>query len=104
VITAAVGLNLIFIPLYGITGAAFATLGAYSIFNLIKFLFILIRFKLQPFNHKNLLVLIIGAVSYLLIGSIPLDFHYLVNILILLQLLHMHVNLKKLHLKFMLIE
>jgi len=50
----AVLLNIILIPLYGIAGAAIATGIANFTFNFLKFLFIKIKFKMQPFNTTSL--------------------------------------------------
>ena len=46
--------NYIFIPMWGITGAAFASSVSLVIFNLIKFVFILIKFKMSPFSLKTI--------------------------------------------------
>jgi len=42
--------NLVFIPLFGITGAAIATALSALIYNFVKYLYIWHTFKLQPFN------------------------------------------------------
>jgi O-antigen/teichoic acid export membrane protein len=59
--------NLIFIPKWGITGAAFASALSIVIFNVIKFLFIFLKFRMQPFSFNTikgigiiLLTLLIG--------------------------------------------
>lgn len=56
--------NLLLIPKYGITGAAIATAFTMLIFNLSRYLFILFKFKLQPFTSHNLLLIIIGVAIY----------------------------------------
>ncbi|WP_069659636.1 polysaccharide biosynthesis C-terminal domain-containing protein [Arcticibacter eurypsychrophilus] len=66
-----IGANLIFIPLYGITGAAIASALTFFIFNLARYLFILFVFKLQPFNYNTPLVLLTGVVTYYLVHFIP---------------------------------
>lgn len=60
-------LNFIFISLYGAIGAAVATALSVLIFNFLKWFFLLRVFKMQPFNFKNLLVILVGGAS-LLIG------------------------------------
>jgi O-antigen/teichoic acid export membrane protein len=60
-------LNFVFIPVYGGVGAALATTLSFFIFNLMKWSYIKIRFKMQPFGMKHLIVLLIAGVS-LLIG------------------------------------
>lgn len=63
--------NLLFIPMYGITGAALGTALSLIIFNVIKFLFVYYKFKLQPFTYNNLKVLVIGAATLLIGCYIP---------------------------------
>lgn len=63
--------NLIFIPLYGITGAAIASAVTLLVFNLARYLFILFVFKMQPFSYKTPLTIITGVVTYSLVNTIP---------------------------------
>ncbi|MEH6305048.1 oligosaccharide flippase family protein [Olivibacter sp. CPCC 100613] len=65
--------NLLFIPKFGITGAAMATALTMFIFNLSRYLFILIKFKLQPFTFNNLLLIAIGIIVYWLSTLIPVQ-------------------------------
>lgn len=61
-----IALNLILIPIYGINGAAIASLVSIMLFNLLKMVFIKIKYKMIPFSIKNLyLIVIIGAIWYL---------------------------------------
>ncbi|PIB32011.1 sugar isomerase [Gaetbulibacter sp. 5U11] len=57
-------LNLIFIPLYGINGAAYASCISIFTYNTIKLLFVYKKFKIQPFTlatlKTTLLILICG--------------------------------------------
>ncbi len=54
--------NLIFIPLYGITGAAMATALSVLIHNTLYFFYIRHRFGIQPYSRKTLLgLLLLGA-------------------------------------------
>jgi len=48
--------NLYFIPLFGITGAALGTLIAIGTFNLLKYVYILFRFKMQPFSLHTIYI------------------------------------------------
>lgn len=57
--------NLVFIPMYGIDGAAFATLLTLFLYNLSKYLFIYKKFGFQPFNYKFLIISLTGGFSYL---------------------------------------
>ncbi|HEY8402490.1 MAG TPA: polysaccharide biosynthesis C-terminal domain-containing protein, partial [Cytophagaceae bacterium] len=63
--------NYIFIPIYGINGAAFATFLSTSLFNIIKFTFLKFKFNLQPFTTRTLKVLIISTTTYLIVAHIP---------------------------------
>ncbi|WP_461640235.1 lipopolysaccharide biosynthesis protein [Labilibaculum euxinus] len=56
--------NLIMIPILGINGAAIASLFSTFVFNVSKYLFLLKKYKLQPFNFKYLLVILIAFVAY----------------------------------------
>jgi O-antigen/teichoic acid export membrane protein len=55
----------IFIKLFSGLGAAIAIAVSMFIFNFIKWLFLFRAYKLQPFNGKNLLVLLIGVITIL---------------------------------------
>ena len=45
-------LNIILIPVFGLTGAAAASLTSIIIFNIIKYIFIKIKFGISPFTIK----------------------------------------------------
>lgn len=64
-------LQRIFIPHYGIIGAAIATTCASVIYNTMLFITVYSFFKLQPFNKKNLQVLAIIIVIFFSIYFIP---------------------------------
>lgn len=63
--------NFIFIPLMGLTGAAIATLISVTAYQTFKFVLIMVKFKMQPFNSKTLLALFTIGVSYLILYFIP---------------------------------
>jgi len=56
--------NLLFIPIWGIEGAAIATASTIVVFNLIRFIFVYIKLKIQPFSVKTILVLFILAIAF----------------------------------------
>jgi O-antigen/teichoic acid export membrane protein len=64
--------NIIFIPLWGITGAAFSSLVSTILFNLARILFLYKKFRMQPFNYRFLFVILFLSVTlvvgYLLQG------------------------------------
>ncbi|MFA5418069.1 MAG: polysaccharide biosynthesis C-terminal domain-containing protein [Bacteroidales bacterium] len=74
--------NLIFIPLFGIIGAAIASLMSKIIYNTIKFLFLLKTYKLQPFDRKYAYLLIISILVYISSLLIPPIRNYLIDIFV----------------------
>jgi O-antigen/teichoic acid export membrane protein len=59
----AVFTNLIFIPIYGIVGAAIATAISIFLYNCFKGLFVYWKYKIQPFSVKTFYCLIIGVLA-----------------------------------------
>ncbi len=59
-------LNIIFIPIYGIKGSAFATLLSITAYSLAKLLFVVKKLHLYPFTKQNLYSLLVTAVLFLL--------------------------------------
>ncbi|WP_421978376.1 polysaccharide biosynthesis C-terminal domain-containing protein [Roseivirga seohaensis] len=60
-----IALNVLLIPKYGIEGAAIASFLAMLTFNLSKFLFVWVKFRIQPFSLGSIkLVAIIGLVLW----------------------------------------
>ncbi len=79
-----VGLNYIFIVWFdlGIVGAALATSISIFTYNLIKLVFIWIKFKMQPFVWKSLMVILLGAILYLFASLLPLTSSAYLNIVV----------------------
>jgi O-antigen/teichoic acid export membrane protein len=73
-------LNWLFIPMYGLEGCAYATLISIFMFNLIKLVFIQVKFKMQPLNIKMLATLFIGLALWYAILHMPHFNHHLVNL------------------------
>ncbi|MFQ3213722.1 MAG: O-antigen/teichoic acid export membrane protein [Marivirga sp.] len=67
-----VSLNIWLIPIYGLTGAAFASLLAVLIFNLLKLIFIWSYLKFQPFSLHTLSVIGITVCCYFIVQLLPL--------------------------------
>ena len=61
----------IFIPLFGLTGAALAIVLSKLINNITRYLFVKKTFKLDPYNYSFLVVVGIGLLSYVLTLIIP---------------------------------
>lgn len=77
-----VGLNLVLIPRYGLTGAAISSAAALGLLNLLRFLFLFFKYDLQPYNLRFIAVILIGAVAYLVAFSLPLKLYFVVDLLI----------------------
>jgi len=75
-------LNIILIPKYQIAGAALATMISLMLYNLVKFVFIWWKFKMQPFRFKVFKVLALGALSAWIAFYIPSTNLLLLDILI----------------------
>lgn len=72
-------MNLVFIPVYGIIGAAIATGFSLFIYNVIKLIFVWLKFRIQPFTSKTIGMILNGTIVLLLsfllpnLGNIYLD-------------------------------
>jgi len=74
-------LNLIFIPLYGIAGAAAATAISLTSFNLAKYLFLRIKYTLDPFSWRTLAIISLGLLAYWVSSFIPTQSNFVLDIL-----------------------
>ncbi len=74
--------NMIFIPMWGITGAAFASALSIFIFNFIRWGFLFLKYKMQPFDVKYLIALLIGIITYLLVILIPVFSPFYIDMLL----------------------
>lgn len=63
--------NYLFIPLYGIEGAALATLISISIYNLSKFVFLYFKEKIHPFQLNLIKVLVFLVMAYFIALYLP---------------------------------
>lgn len=93
----AVSLNMILIPLYGINGAAIATLLAIGLYSLAKLLFVVKKMKLYPFNNKTVQLLGISFVGFLLFYFWNLGIHPIIDIIfksVLLSIYYVIVTYK----------
>ncbi|WP_225307086.1 oligosaccharide flippase family protein [Adhaeribacter soli] len=63
--------NYIFIPIYGINGAAFASMLTYFAINLLRLGFVWYVYKIQPFGWQSLLLLGIATLAFALSTMIP---------------------------------
>ena len=75
-----IGLNMIFIPMYGINGSAFATFLAVAVYNTIKIYFVKRKFGMIPFTIDTGKVTVLIMVMAGLFYFWEFPFHPLVNI------------------------
>jgi len=90
-------LNMIFIPLYGIIGSAFATLLSITLYSLAKLMFVVKRMHLYPFTHKTLHSIGITLVLFVLFYFWQFPFHPIISIglkSILVTVLYVYLNYK----------
>ncbi len=88
-------LNMIFIPMYGIIGSAFATLLSITIYSVAKLLFVVKRMHLYPFTNQTLYSIGITAVLFLLFYFWQFPFNPILAIIlksILVTILYVYVN------------
>lgn len=67
--------NILLIPVLGISGAATATFIAITCFNILKYIYIAIRFKMQPFSSHTIYISLAILISISMIYFIPDSFH-----------------------------
>jgi len=74
-----VSLNATLIPIYGLEGAALATLTSLFLFNLIKLFFIYKKLYFQPFSIHSLSTVFIIATTYFILTILPEFNHPILN-------------------------
>lgn len=74
--------NLYFIPTYGLNGAAIATLISGIIYNTARMLFLKLKYNLQPFNYRFLLVTGIGLILYFLTKQVVRIDNFIIDIIV----------------------
>lgn len=74
--------NYLLIPFYGIIGAAIATAFSILIYNLVKVIFVWIKFSMQPFQWNALAILVIAAGCLLLSFQIPYLYNFFVDVIV----------------------
>ncbi|WP_341214527.1 polysaccharide biosynthesis C-terminal domain-containing protein [uncultured Wocania sp.] len=75
-------LNIIFIPLYGINGAALATFLAVFLYNSIKLFFVYRKFKMLPFSANTLKIAGCIVLGVVLFYFWDFSFHPILNIIL----------------------
>lgn len=74
--------NYTFIPIWGINGAALASLISVLVTNFFRFLIIRIKYKIHPFSLNFLIIVGLGLVCYYGFSILSVDINPVVNILI----------------------
>ncbi|WP_163399194.1 polysaccharide biosynthesis C-terminal domain-containing protein [Flavobacterium fluviatile] len=90
-------LNVIFIPLYGIMGSAFATLLSITFYSLAKLLFVVRKLHLYPFTKQNLYSLAVTTVLFLAFYFWDFPVYPLIGIAlksVLVTVLYLYLNYK----------
>lgn len=75
-------MNLLLIPKFGITGASIGSAVSLTVLNLLRFLFLYFKFKLQPFDIRFLWVLILGLAAYIIANFISPLPNFVIDIFI----------------------
>ncbi len=74
--------NLIFIPMFGIIGAAMATAFSLAFYNILKLIFIYKKFSMQPFSPTLPWIFLLGIIAWGIAVLIPTTNHVVLNIII----------------------
>lgn len=77
-----ISLNIMLIPIWGLTGAGISYLITMFIHGLIKFLFVQQKFKLSPFTAKHVPLLVLSALVFVIFWYAPMPFSPILNILL----------------------
>ena len=93
----AISLNMFFIPLYGINGAAIATLISIALYSIAKLMFVVFKMKLYPFSINTLYSVLILLICFMSFYFWEFSFHPIMNILLksfLVAMVYVFVNYK----------
>ena len=88
-------LNMIFIPIYGIIGSAFATLLSITLYSLAKLLFVVKKLNLYPFTNQTLYSMALTLVLFLAFYFWEFPFSPIISIvlkLILMTIVYVYLN------------
>jgi O-antigen/teichoic acid export membrane protein len=91
-------LNMVFIPIYGIMGSAFATLLSITFYSLAKLFFVTKKLDLYPFTKQTLESIVITTVLFLVFYFWEFPFHPIIAIglkSILVTIAYVFINYKR---------
>lgn len=74
--------NVIFIPVYGISGAAFASFLSVVVVALVRFIFVYRKFRMQPYGLNHLWALLLALVAYFIVSLIPVISPFWLDLLV----------------------
>lgn len=92
-----IGLNMIFIPIYGIIGSAFATLLSITLYSLAKLLFVVKKLDLYPFTKQTGHSLVLTLILFLTFYFWEFPFHPIISIILksgLMTIAYVYLNYK----------
>ena len=90
-----IGLNMIFIPIYGIIGSAFATLLSITLYSLAKLLFVVKKLNLYPFTKQTLYSIALTVVLFVVFYYWDFPFNPVISIIlksILMTIAYVYLN------------
>lgn len=64
--------NILLIPMYGINGAALASLISVTLHNVLKLLFIYFKMNIQPFSIQTFKVLLLSSILFVFLSFLPI--------------------------------
>jgi O-antigen/teichoic acid export membrane protein len=77
-----VGLLVLLIPPFGLTGAAISILISFIVFTLMRHFYLRLKYKMEAFDYRTILVLLIGLLAYLAGYMLPLISNFVIDIII----------------------
>jgi O-antigen/teichoic acid export membrane protein len=77
-----VPLNFILIKKFGILGLAYANLISLTVYNMVRYVFLLKKFGFQPYTFKSLLTLLMAAGSFFITWLMPIEAPWFFSIII----------------------
>jgi O-antigen/teichoic acid export membrane protein len=92
-----VALNMVFIPIFGIIGSAFATLLSITLYSLAKLLFVVKKLNLYPFTNQTLYSIALTFVIFIAFYFWEFPFNPIISIIlksILLTIVYIYLNYK----------
>lgn len=81
-IASIVGFNMWLLPIYGITGAAIASMISFAIYLVIRFVFIKIKFGFQPYCTTHLKIILWGVIAYAISIVLPQFSNFIIDLII----------------------